>query len=248
MAIDNGNINSIDSLADIHYFGNVITKDVDEAKRLYNVGIKYGNVQSMIKLAKIYCEENNIVEAVRLYKMAIDYGNDVAMNNLAYMYSVGYNVDKNLDEAIRLLELSIGKGNEQALINLAHIYQTEQEVKDNNLALKYYIKYCEKTRETIGKYFMLDSYDIFWEDYLHKYWPNREILDKQIITLLLISKNRVNNDNDWMVKGVAKLIIRYLATFEKNTYCENKILEDELVSDYDDTGDYDDSDEVVSVD
>jgi len=219
-SINKGNEWAMYNLAVIYDNGDGVIKNQDEAKRLYKASIKKDNSHAMNNLAYLYsCSEyKNYDEVIRLYMTAIEKGNNAAMNNLAGLYKDGIFIDKNINMAMKLYKQSIKKNNVHAMKNLANMYKNGKDIDENlNKAAKYYMKYCERTNYSLNRYIDLKEKDIVWKKYLHKWWPNKKFIDQQIITLLLISKNRSKNgESKWIVKGITEIIIGHLATFDKN--------------------------------
>jgi len=218
MAIDLGHITSICHLANIYSDKNSTHTNINEAIRLLKIGVNMENYTAMNNLANIYADVTginvNYNEAIKLYCKAIKNGNSYAMYGLATMHFYGYGVDKNYDETIILLKMAIKYDHIEAIKSLAIVYL--ELYKNHDLAVKYYAKYCKHVNEPLNNYIKLEDVDVHWTDYLHKYWPNKKFIGEQIMMLLLMSKNRSKYTLNWMVNGIAKIIIKYLATFEKN--------------------------------
>jgi len=153
-------------------------------------------------------------EALKYFNMAIEKDNVYSMAIMGIMYQHGIYFGKNIDLAIKYFERASNKENGTAMLMLGSIYHNIGSHYDYNLALKYYVKYCNSTEDSLNEFITIDKNKIIWEDYLHEYWPNKGKISTQIFMLLLISKNRFKCDHlSWMVKGITRMIIRHLANY-----------------------------------
>jgi len=221
MALKKGNEFTINIIGDMYEHKLCSDNDFNIFIKLCESQIEKGNQFAMHYFGFIHqCGEvvdKDIDKAIKLHKMAIEKGNEFAMNSLADIYICEKGFSANSIESIKLYKMSIKKGFANAMNNLAFVYENGKGVNKNlNKAAKYYAMYCKNTNETLSEYIDLKEDSIVWKHYLHEYWPNKEFISKQIIILLLISKNRsTNNKLKWMVKGITEIIIGFLATFEK---------------------------------
>jgi len=195
---------------------------IDEIVKLYKMAIQCGNSYAMNNLAHLYINgihmNKDIDEAIRLFELAIKHNNSYAMYSMGKIHLMGDYIKKDVNEAIRLFKLAIEYNNSYALEEMYMLYRTGIYIEPNSdLALMYLVRYCECINTPIDHYFDVKNNDICWKEYLHKHWPNKKLLDGQIITLLLISKNRLKTEHlNWMIKGITKMIIEYLAVYEKH--------------------------------
>jgi len=208
-------------LAQMYKYGRGVSKDYKKVFELLEMSVKQGNSFAMNYIGLEYwegiCCNKNYSKAVEYFKMAAQKGNVPGMRNLAHLYQYGDEFEQNYDESVKFIGMAIQFSNSQSLaLNLARLYNANIVV-DRNLIVKHLVTYCENTKQ-IDMYINLDKYDIVWETYLHKFWPTKNTIKNKIYVLLLISKNRNVSkiDMKWMVKGITMIIIKYLATFEKN--------------------------------
>jgi len=202
------------------------SNNIDEAIKIYKYLIDLGNTDAMISLGNIYCDRINNNH---------DYTEKYRVTKLFNKLFGGYNVrsDKspqthfhvfeqygkiNVDEAIKLYKMAANKKNAHAIYILGYLYKDGRCIdQDYNLAAKYYGQLCDCENEILSRYFDLKQYDVMWTKNLHKYWPNKQFIGKQIIVLFLISKCRFRYQNlGWMVKGIVDMIVVWLGTFEKD--------------------------------
>ena len=245
MAINQGNLFAMCKLANIYtnHLDNINKNEkYDEGIKLYKQAIDENYSYAMVSLASLYLHQNNIDknydESIKLYKMAIKHGRVDAMKSLAWFYCTTNDYDlaakyfaqycqNHVHRTEHYWKKYFGYSNyisndamyhESQDINYNCVFDDCELVNDGEkLEFSYDDIYLPLYKcNNINTYINLQNVDVYWEDYLHKYWPNKEFIGEQIIMLLLISKSRNEYHNlNWMIKGITKLIIKYLATFEK---------------------------------
>ena len=160
--------------------------NLDEAIKIYKIGVERQHAEMMCQLAYIYTENEsvlNIDEAIQLYKKSADLGNANAQNNLGYHYMTGIGVQKDVARAIQLYSMSAAQNYALALQNLAFNYYNGEEVEQDLILALDYFKKAEKQgmsnpHEMIEIYYRIDDYKnaIKYlkkskdEDFTHIYW------------------------------------------------------------------------------
>ena len=214
----------------------IYNKEFPEAIEYFKAAIEKDNLSAISMLANIYLGigefviYKNLPEALRLFNKAIERNDHYAMAQLGEVYYCGiYGVEKNIDEGIRLFELAAKYENTFALKSLGKYYKKNEDYES---AVKYFFKYCEITNEPLRHYIDLEKCNIRWTEDLHKHWPSKSELKKynnswnedlhkhwlkkdeieeQILMLLLISKDRRNHKQKWLVRGIVRKIIEEFA-------------------------------------
>jgi len=200
-----------------------ISKNYEKAIELYERAIKCGSMRAMTYLARLYGDNfnKNYKTIIKLYEFGIQKGNSESMNDLAIMYQCGKYVGQDSKKAFELFNMAINvrKNNASVSRNLAFMYTNGCGTNINyDMAAKYYTIYCNKEKVNLNEYLNLSEYDIIWETYLHKYWPNKEVIDVMITTLLLISKFKQSSKYDYVkyfIKGISMIVIRYVCMINK---------------------------------
>ena len=186
----------------------------------------------MNNLAWIYLRESTGIEktpqkTIELFQKAAKLKNPNSMYILATFYQNGlHGVEKNIEKAIELYEKAVNFNIFKAMNNLALIYENAVEnVKiDLDKAAHLYFKSFKmdgKQNDIFQKFKnLVDSKKIEWKMEYHIYWIDKDnqLLKKQILIVLLISKMRNLSKKDFVpnmiVKGIAIKVIKYL--------CESK--------------------------
>jgi len=125
----------------LYEMGEGVSRDLNEAFKLYKRAADQGNSNAQYYLGKKYeCGQGvtkDMNEAIKLYKLSADQGYTRAQFDLARMYSMGEGVPKDEKEAFRLYKLSAEQYNSGSQNNLALMYQNGEGVsKDLNEALR----------------------------------------------------------------------------------------------------------------
>ena len=179
-----------------------------------NIGVLYFNGWGVKK---------NYDVAIKLFTTAFQDNNIHATIALADAFYYGKGVKQDYTRAIELYKKAIKKNKNnyksRALCNLGNMYKNGNGTPINyDLAAKHYATYCHAKNKDIIAYINLKYRDIFWKIYLHRWWPNKENINKKIIILLLISKYKKFSKYqyiDYFVKGICMIVIKYVAIFEK---------------------------------
>jgi len=215
---------------------NIAIKLYEKTIKLYELSIESYTVhfseESMANLYSIAMDSHNAKHTMHILEMLAKFNHDNAILELAYCHYAGWRTKKDIQKGIDILEKAANLGNTCAMKKLGQIYYRPEYhqqfgIKRNNtLAAIYYSKYADRIGALMSSFIILDWITLCWHEELHKIWPNRQFLKNQFITLLLISKNRKQAKLNWMVFGIAKIIIKHLGTLDKdlqNTYINEYI-------------------------
>lgn len=122
---------------------------IEEAVRLYEIGIRRGNTDMMVELGYIYVHDEypeyyDLEKGLALYEKAASKDNAVAWNNLGYHYQSGVGYPQDIKKALKCFRKSAELGDGLAMQNLGLLYfYGEYVLQDYDLALDYY-KQAEK--------------------------------------------------------------------------------------------------------
>ena len=126
---------------------------------------------------------------------------------------------KDLKKSAEYFDLSCKAGNMESIIFSVDIYLYGRFgfPLDYEKALKYCKMGLEKEKYMETKITEILSIAQFeWEMELHRFWPKTPQLDKKIITLLLISKNKSSSKGgQFMIKGITMIIIQFLCHLDQ---------------------------------
>lgn len=122
---------------------------IEEAVRLYKVGVNRGNTDMMVELGYIYVhneypEYYDLEKGLALYEKAASKNNAIAWNNLGYHYQSGVGYPQDIKKALKCFKKSAELGDGLAFQNLGLLYfYGEYVLQDYDMALDYY-KQAEK--------------------------------------------------------------------------------------------------------
>lgn len=122
---------------------------IEDAVRLYKVGVKRGNTDMMVELGYIYVHDEypeyyDLEKGLALYEKAASKNHAVAWNNLGYHYQSGVGYAQDIKKALKCFKKSAELGDGLAMQNLGLLYfYGEYVLQDYDLALDYY-KQAEK--------------------------------------------------------------------------------------------------------
>lgn len=224
------------------YCHSIIEQDVDgsEIVRLLETSMKGGYNQASVLLAAILSEggivDQDIDRAIALFKQSVEKGDALSNSHLGSIYLEGIGVEKNPQMAFKhFLEASEKVEDSFTFEKLAEMYLKGNGVKkDLDKSAFYYARACKCDSE-FNETLLLDVisyYQISWDTFLHPFFvkaiskkKNRieEInedkdqlsvdIRQQVLTLLLISKNRQHSSQiavKFLMKGVALKIVGFL--------------------------------------
>lgn len=118
-------------MGDILLFHN---KNYDDARQEYELAVKNGDTESLIRIGHI-CEQNgDIKEALKYNKMAVPRGSLTAKNNIA-VYTLDNPTER--EQAYIYLKEAAQYGHALAMSNLGLIYAYQEDKKDSLKALKW---------------------------------------------------------------------------------------------------------------
>ncbi len=122
---------------------------IEEAVRLYEIGVKRGNTDMMVELGYIYVHDEypeyyDLEKGLALYEKAASKNHAIAWNNLGYHYQSGVGYPQDIKKALKCFRKSAELGEGLAMQNLGLLYfYGEYVLQDYDLALDYY-KQAEK--------------------------------------------------------------------------------------------------------
>ncbi len=118
--------------------------NIQEAVRLYAIGVSRGNADMMVELGYIYAHDDypefyDLSKALTLYEKASLQGQPVAWNNLGYHYQQGIGYPQDIRKALQCFKKSAELGDGLAMQNLGLLYfYGDYVLKDYDKALEYY--------------------------------------------------------------------------------------------------------------
>jgi TPR repeat protein len=124
-------------------------RKIEEAVRLYEIGVRRGNTNMMVELGYIYVhneypEYYDLEKGLALYEKAASKNHAIAWNNLGYHYQSGVGYPQDIKKALKCFRKSAELGDGLAFQNLGLLYfYGEYVLQDYDLALDYY-KQAEK--------------------------------------------------------------------------------------------------------
>lgn len=122
---------------------------IEDAVRLYEIGVNRGNPDMMVELGYIYVHGEypgfyDLEKGIALYENAALKDHPIAWNNLGYHYQHGIGLPQDIKKALKCLKKSAELGDGLAMQNLGLLYfYGEYLLQDYDLALDYY-KQAEK--------------------------------------------------------------------------------------------------------
>ncbi|MCR4936922.1 MAG: toll/interleukin-1 receptor domain-containing protein, partial [Lachnospiraceae bacterium] len=151
MAVDAGDITSMDKMGDLYYDGklNDGNPDYKLARQWYEKAADLGYSDAMYSLGKMYYDgkETGTADyktARQWYEKAVDAGSSSAMNSMGYGYERGgFSEDGQPDyaKAVEWYELAAENGNSTAMNNLGILYSSEGNgITDYAKAEEWYLK------------------------------------------------------------------------------------------------------------
>jgi len=219
-----GNYNSIKNLANLYKDGRIFDKNVNDAIEIYEQAIEKGFYKACWDLADIYKSKGFYNKpfdiAFKLYEMAINTNNHHIMDSLGHMTQIKNGIIVNHEKTLQLFHMALNKNNSTASFCIGLMYSSGFGVSvDLNLAAKYFSIYCKQYNYYIGQFVNFKNID--WNYYLHECWPIstdlKNILNKQIVILLLVSKSRhVGKSNKFFVKGICMIVIKFIMQHSLN--------------------------------
>lgn len=207
--------------------GNDMIQSINKAIKIYELASEYGNSMAMNNLGFFFFNgvanvKQDIPKALSYYEKAVVLGNSYAINFMADIYQIGSRVEENVPKAIEFYEKASYLGNTDAMYSLGLIYQKGQGVeKSLEKSVFYFIKRysIEKDRlslETLQQFFKKKP-EIEWKMEYHPFWNASYLLNQQIVSLILIYKNRsqskIKTVSHFFAKGICFNVVKYLCHF-----------------------------------
>ena len=138
-------------------------------------------------------------------------------------------VEKDLKKGVEYFLRADKKGVKFASTSLASIYEDkETPFYDVDKAVDIYLKLLPDSYAHKKLLCLINSNRVSWRKDVHKFWmvdtdspesqDNKIDLNKQIITLLLVSKKRKSSTLPYIVhfvSGISLVVIKYLCNFRK---------------------------------
>lgn len=122
---------------------------IEDAVRVYQIGISRGNTDMMVELGYIYVHDEypeyyDLEKGLALYEKAASKNHAIAWNNLGYHYQSGVGYPQDIKKALKCFRKSAELGEGLAMQNLGLLYfYGEYVLQDYDIALDYY-KQAEK--------------------------------------------------------------------------------------------------------
>lgn len=115
MAVEKGDIPSINLLAFVYHHGIGVARDIDKAVQLYREAISKGVTAAMVNLGSMFKNGDGVArdmnKAIELYEGAISNGNVEAMKILGLILERGDGVPQNLARSLELHNQAAEQGN-----------------------------------------------------------------------------------------------------------------------------------------
>lgn len=102
-----------------------IKKDVDNAKKYYEMASELGNIDGIRNLGNFYYYKEDYDEAEEQYNKGIELGDKYAVSNMGVLYYCKYN---NIDMAIKYWEMAIKLGDIVSMFNMGVLYETINDI------------------------------------------------------------------------------------------------------------------------
>ena len=158
-AAEQGDAISQNYMGECYFYGNGVTKNLQEAAKWYRKAAVQGNANAQNSLG--YCYENgegvtkDLQEAVKWYRKAAEQGYANAQRHLGYCYNYGEGVTKDLQEAVKWYRKAAEQGDAVAQYNLGNSYAFGEGVTKNfQEAVKWYQKAADNNGNAKGKYLL----------------------------------------------------------------------------------------------
>ena len=120
-AVELGDVDAMQSLAEMYGKGLGVKLDKKKAERLYRTAADRGDATAQNNLAFLLDAEERFEEAFRYYALAADQGCTSAEKNLGICYMIEEGTEVDLGKARYWFERAAAKGNEKAINALADI-------------------------------------------------------------------------------------------------------------------------------
>lgn len=147
-AID-GNAQAQNQLGDLYREGEVVTQDLAEALRWYQLAADQGDPHGQNNLGSMYLNglgvEPDFAEAVKWYRLAAEQGEPMAQYNLGVRYREGEGVALDLAEAAKWLKRAAEAGNAYAQNDFGVMLRSGNGVpQDTVAAAQWFLRAAEQ--------------------------------------------------------------------------------------------------------
>lgn len=159
LSANHGNIEAMNLLADLYFYGRSQTwlRDYSKAAQWYTTAAKRGSAYAQCCLGCMYeygrGVERNYEQAVYWYQAAAEQGQPDAQKNLAHMFDFGIGVNKDPLAAFKWYKAAAEQGHAEAQLNLGIMYEEGSgTTQDYHEAMKWYKAAAEQGNETAQQY------------------------------------------------------------------------------------------------
>lgn len=159
LSANHGNIEAMNLLADLYFYGRSQTwlRDYSKAAQWYTTAAKRGSAYAQCCLGCMYeygrGVERNYEQAVYWYQAAAEQGQPDAQKNLAHMFDFGIVVNKDPQAAFKWYKAAAEQDHAEAQLNLGIMYEEGSgTTQDYQEAMKWYEAAAEQGNETAQQY------------------------------------------------------------------------------------------------
>lgn len=133
-------INCLESLGDMYYWGLYVNEDKEKAFSLYKESIDEGNINLYYKLGKLYEDEGNIEEALLNYKKGHENVDINCTQRLGVMHLNGEGVKEDREKGLEYLKKAVQFGNSNSLFILGVALLNKDREKSEKYLIEAYRK------------------------------------------------------------------------------------------------------------
>lgn len=133
-------MNCLESLGDMYYWGLYIKEDRDKAFSLYKESIDEGNINLYYKLGKLYEDEGNIEEALSNYNKGHENGDINSTQRLGVIYLNGEGVKEDREKGLEYIKKAVQFGNSNSLFILGVALLNKDREKGEKYLIEAYRK------------------------------------------------------------------------------------------------------------
>ncbi len=136
----NKDINCLESLGDMYYWGLYVKEDKGKAFSLYKESIDESNTNLYYKLGKLYEDEGNIEEALSNYNAGDENGDINSTQRLGVIYLNGEGVKVDREKGLEYLKKAVKFGNSNGLFILGMALLNKDREKGEKYLIEAYRK------------------------------------------------------------------------------------------------------------
>lgn len=133
-------MNCLESLGDMYYWGLYIKEDRDKAFSLYKESIDEGNINLYYKLGKLYEDEGNIEEALLNYNKGHENGDINSTQRLGVIHLNGEGVKEDREKGLEYIKKAVQFGNSNSLFILGVALLNKDREKGEKYLIEAYRK------------------------------------------------------------------------------------------------------------